>query len=44
MHEALRVVRYLKGTRDYALQLGGDHIPVVRFVDTSYAGDLDTRA
>ncbi len=44
MQEGLRLVRYLKGTRDYALQLGGSHIPIEGFVDADYAGDLDTRA
>lgn len=44
MQEGLRVVRYLKGTRDYALQLGGDDAPLVGYVDADYAGDLDIRA
>ncbi len=44
MQEGLRLVRYLKGTRDYALQLGGSHVPIEGFVDADYAGDLDTRA
>jgi transposase InsO family protein len=44
MQEGLRVVRYLKGTRDFALQLGGSDIPIAGFVDADYAGDLDMRA
>lgn len=44
MQEGLRLVRYLKGTRDYALQLGGNHVTIEGFVDADYAGDLDTRA
>jgi hypothetical protein len=44
MQEALRVVRYLKGTRDLALQLGGSSIALEGFVDADYAGDLDMRA
>jgi hypothetical protein len=44
MNEALRLLRYLKGTREYALKLGGNHIPLEGFVDADYAGDLDTRA
>ena len=44
MNEALRLLRYLKGTREYTLRLGGDHIPLEGFVDADYAGDLDTRA
>ena len=42
--EALRVVRYLKGTRDYALKLGGSDIPLEGFVDADFAGDVDMRA
>jgi transposase InsO family protein len=44
MQEGLRVVRYLKDTRDHALQLGGSDIPIAGFVDADYAGDLDMRA
>jgi hypothetical protein len=44
MQEGLRVVRYLKGTRDYALQLGGSDVSIASFVDADYAGDLDMRA
>ena len=44
LEEALRVVRYLKGTRDYALQLGGSDIPIEGYVDADYAGDIDMRA
>jgi hypothetical protein len=44
MQEGLRVVRYLKGTRDFALQLGGSDAPIAGFVDADYAGDLDMRA
>ena len=44
MQEGLRLVRYLKGTRDYTLQLGGNYVPIEGFVDADYAGDLDTRA
>ena len=32
MQEGLRVVRYLKGTRDFGLQLDGDDAPLVGFV------------
>jgi len=42
--EALRVIRYLKGTRDYALKLGGSDIPLEGFVDADFAGDVDMRA
>jgi hypothetical protein len=44
MQEGLRVVRYLKGTRDYALQLGESDVPIAGFVNADYAGDLDMRA
>jgi hypothetical protein len=44
MQEALRVVRYLKGTRDYTLKLGGSSTPLVGYVDADYAGDIDMRA
>ena len=44
MQEALRVVRYLKETRHYALQLGGSTIPLEGYVDADYAGDIDMRA
>lgn len=43
MQEALRVVRYLKDTRDYALELGGRHDPIEGSVDGVSGGDLDTR-
>lgn len=44
MHEALRVLRYLKETRDHTLQLGGSNTVLEGFVDADYGGDLDTRA
>jgi hypothetical protein len=44
MHEALRVLRYLKETRDHTLQLGGSSTVLEGFVDADYGGDLDTRA
>jgi hypothetical protein len=44
MQEGLRVIRYLKDTRDMALQLGGSAITLEGFVDADYAGDLDMRA
>jgi hypothetical protein len=44
MQEGLRVVRYLKDTRDLALQLGGGTSPLEGYVDADYAGDLDMRA
>ena len=44
MEGALRVLRYLKDTRDFALRLGGSTTPLEGFVDADYAGDLDTRA
>jgi hypothetical protein len=44
MQEGLRVIRYLKGTRDFALQLGGSDVPIIGYVDADYAGDLDMRA
>ena len=42
--EGLRVVRYLKGTREYALKLGGSSVPLEGFVDADFAGDVDMRA
>lgn len=42
--EALRVLRYLKGTRDHTLQLGGSNTVLEGYLDPDYAGDLDTRA
>jgi hypothetical protein len=44
MQEGLRVIRYLKGTRDFALQLGGSDVPIIGYVDADYVGDLDMRA
>jgi hypothetical protein len=41
---ALRVVRYLKGTRNLCLVLGGDpDISLIGFSDSSYADCVDTR-
>lgn len=42
-HAALRVVRYLKGTRDLQLVLGGDCISLAGYSDSDYANCLDTR-
>jgi hypothetical protein len=44
MQEALRLVRYLKETKDMALRLGGSEEEIVGYVDADYAGDIDTRA
>jgi transposase InsO family protein len=41
--EALRVLRYLKDTRMYALRLGGGGEVMEAYVDADYAGCLDTR-
>jgi hypothetical protein len=40
---ALRVVRYLLGTKSYGLKLGGSDVPLQGFVDANFAGDLDDR-
>ena len=42
-HAAVRVIRYLKGTRTLPLILGGDSIELMGFTDSDYANDLDTR-
>ena len=44
MEGALRVLRYLKDTKHFALRLGGSDLPVEGYVDADFAGDLDTRA
>ena len=43
LEEALRVLRYLKDTRMYALRLGGGGPVMEAYVDADYAGCLDTR-
>ena len=40
---ALRVVRYLQGTRELRLGLGGETVSLVGFTDSSWADDRDTR-
>lgn len=40
---AKRVVRYLKGTRDWRLNLGGEDSGLVAFSDSDWAGDTETR-
>jgi len=41
---AIRVLRYLKGTRELSLILGGDpNVELLGFSDSSYADCLDTR-
>jgi hypothetical protein len=42
-NEALRVLRYLKGTRSHGIVLGGNDEEVVGFVDSDGSGDLDGR-
>lgn len=43
-HAAIRVLRYLKGTRSLRLRLGGDTpINLVGFTDSDWANCLDTR-
>jgi hypothetical protein len=39
---ALGVVRYLVGTVDYDLTLGGSSETLVGYCDADYAGDLDS--
>jgi hypothetical protein len=41
--EALRVLRYLKGTRSHGIVLGETDEPLVAFVDADGSGDLDER-
>jgi hypothetical protein len=43
LNEALRVLRYLKDTRQHALRLGGGGPVMEVFTDADYAGCLDTR-
>ena len=40
---AICVVRYLQGTRDLRLRLGGETMSLVGFTDSSWADDRDTR-
>ncbi|XP_062704203.1 uncharacterized protein LOC134286584 [Aedes albopictus] len=40
---AKRVIRYLKGTRDWKLNLGGNSEELVAFSDSDWAGDTGTR-
>ena len=42
-NEALRVLRYLKGTRTHGIVLGGNDEEMVGFVDSDGSGDLDGR-
>jgi hypothetical protein len=42
-NEALRVLRYLKGTRSHGIVLGVNDEEVVGFVDSDGSGDLDGR-
>lgn len=43
-NEAKRVLRYLKGTENYELHLGGgDNLQVECFVDADWAGEVDNR-
>ena len=43
-HTAIRLVRYLKGTRDLKLHLGGNNpISLLAFTDSDWANCLDTR-
>jgi len=39
---AVRVIRYLKGTRTLPLVLGGDSLQLLGFTDSDYANDLDS--
>lgn len=39
----MRVLRYLKGTKEGGIQYGGQVHSVMGYVDSDYAGDLDTR-
>jgi hypothetical protein len=42
-NEAIRVLKYLRDTRDLALTLGGKGPELGGYVDADYAGDLDHR-
>jgi hypothetical protein len=42
-NEAIRVLKYLRDTRDLALTLGGKGPELEGYVDADYAGDLDHR-
>jgi hypothetical protein len=42
-NEAIRVLKYLKGTRDLALVLGGKSTELEGFVDADYGGDQNHR-
>jgi hypothetical protein len=42
-NEAIRVLKYLKGTRELALILGGKDTELEGFVDADYGGDQDHR-
>jgi hypothetical protein len=42
-NEAIRVLKYLRDTRDLALTLGGTGPELEGYVDADYAGDLDHR-
>lgn len=37
------ILRYLQGTKDYGIKLGGKHQPLRGLVDSDHAGDIDTR-
>jgi len=43
MNEGLRVLRYLRSTREYVLVLGGKGPVLEGYVDADYAGDIDSR-
>jgi hypothetical protein len=40
---AMRVVKYLLSTKDHGLRLGGSDVPLIGYVDASFASDLDSR-
>jgi hypothetical protein len=43
-HAVKRIMRYIKGTSNYCLQLGGTHneISILGYTDADYGGDTDT--
>ena len=43
LEAALRVLRYLKGTKEWTLNLGGDIADIARFMDSDWGGDRDDR-
>ena len=38
-----RILRYLKGTADYGILLGGDNLKLIGYTDADWAGDVDSR-